>query len=133
MATYQSPFTRLRQHLRKQSDFLRDVLQDVTTLTQADLKQNTPGNRLPDEWETSVEVAGRQGKGRVGNARVERDPETWEPVLGYLNFGTHTHYVAPVHAHALHWTNALGEECFSKGHLVGGILGALYRTCKRQH
>ena len=112
MATYKSPFTDLRQQLRKQQEFLRDVLKDVTDLTQENLAKNTPGKTLPDEWVKSVEVSGRKGSGEVKNTRLEADRETWEKIFGYLNFGTRAH--GPVNAQVLHWVDkTTGEDIFA--------------------
>jgi len=121
MATYKSPFTKLRQQLHKHQEFLREVLDDVTDLTQENLTQNTPGKKLPDEWQKTVEVSGRHGEGRVFNTRVEADPDTWEEIMGYLNFGTRAH--GPVTAQALHWIDKeTGEDVFAKW--VKGIKAA---------
>jgi hypothetical protein len=125
MTTYRSPFTQLRQQLRKQREFLQGVLTDATQIAKANLRENTPGKKLPDEWVSTVQVSGRQGQGRVYNTRVERDPNTWEPIMGYLNFGTRTHWIEPVNAQALHWEE-FGQHYFSKGHIVSGILGSFF-------
>jgi hypothetical protein len=43
-----------------------------------------------------------------------------EPVATFLSEGTITHWVEPVTAQALHWTEG-GVDFFSKGHMVSGI------------
>jgi hypothetical protein len=43
-----------------------------------------------------------------------------EPVSTFLSEGTIAHWVAPVTAQALHWTEG-GVDFFSKGHMVTGI------------
>lgn len=57
---------------------------------------------------------------------VDRDEyfitNTNEPIITWIIEGTAEHFVAPVTASALHWTDFSGEH-FSKGHWVRGIVG----------
>jgi hypothetical protein len=46
------------------------------------------------------------------------------PYAVFLEYGTSPHFVAPVRAQALHWSEGWmggGKQYFSKGHVVGGI------------
>lgn len=50
------------------------------------------------------------------------------PIIDYLTLGTAAHFVAPVTAKALHWVDDSGQDRFSKGHWVSGIVGEDYEA-----
>lgn len=118
MATSLSDIAR---RLNNPTPFMTAILRELGERVVSDLRQNTPGDRLPSEW--TFEVSG--DRLTIFNTRLEGDREQWEVIFGYLNHGTRTHYVAPVKAQALHWTEG-GQHFFSKGHVVSGILGAFF-------
>lgn len=125
---YQSPFTDLRRQLHRQQEFLQNVLDDTVKMCiwgRKGLRWTTPGHYLPEQWISEVHVSGRRGTAHVWNVRVISDPDTWEPIMGYLNFGTRKHPIAPVNKQALHWIDEeTGEDRFSMGHDVKGIKAA---------
>lgn len=50
---------------------------------------------------------------------------TWQkdgkPLARWFNDGTKDHFIAPVTKLALHWISLLGNDAFSKGHMVRGL------------
>lgn len=118
MATSLSDIAR---RLSNTAPFITTILRELGERVVNDLRQNTPGERLPSEW--TYEVNGNSLT--IFNTRLEGDREQWEVIFGYLNHGTRAHFVAPVRAQALHWTEG-GQHFFSKGHVVSGILGAFF-------
>ncbi len=109
------------RRLRNPSPFIQAMMRELGERVVNDLRQNTPGERLPDEW--TFEVSG--DRLTIFNTRLEGDREQWEMIFGFLNHGTRTHYIMPRNAQALHWQVG-GQHFFSKGHVVSGILGAFF-------
>ncbi len=58
-----------------------------------------------------------KGEGKVIN--------TWgtpsKPLSKWFNYGTKTHFIAPIGALSLHWITKEGTHAFSKGHMVRGL------------
>lgn len=117
--------TDIANHLSNPRPFIEAMFRELGERVVADLRQNTPGERLPNEWQYEIDAGGNEARLTIFNSRLEGDREQWEVIFGYLNHGTRTHYVAPVRAQALHWTEG-GQHFFSKGHIVSGILGAFF-------
>lgn len=115
----------IARRLSNPRPFIETLFRELGERVVNDLRQNTPGERLPDEWQFTIDSGGNESRLTIFNSRLEGDREQWEVIFGYLNHGTRTHYVAPVKAQALHWVQN-GEHRFSKGHVVSGILGAFF-------
>lgn len=116
-----SSLSDISRRLSHPTPFFEAILRELGEIVVNDLRQNTPGERLPDEW--TYTVSGDTLS--IFNTRLEGDREQWEMIFGFLNHGTRTHFVAPVNAQALHWQVG-GQHFFSKGHVVSGILGAFF-------
>ena len=117
--------TDIARRLANQRQFIEAMFRELGEQVVTDLRQNTPGERLPNEWQYEIDAGGNESRLTIFNSRLEGDREQWEVIFGYLNHGTRTHYVAPVRAQALHWVEG-GQHFFSKGHVVSGILGAFF-------
>ena len=115
----------IARRLSNPRPFIETLFRELGERVVNDLRQNTPGERLPDEWQYAIDAGGNEARLTIFNSRLEGDREQWEMIFNYLNHGTRTHYVAPVRAQALHWTEG-GQHFFSKGHVVSGILGAFF-------
>jgi hypothetical protein len=48
---------------------------------------------------------------------------TDDPAASFVYYGTKAHFIAPVTAKALHWQDPAHGNCYSKGHMVKGIVG----------
>ncbi len=50
---------------------------------------------------------------------------TWgtpnKPLARWFNYGTKSHFIAPIGALSLHWITKEGAHAFSKGHMVRGL------------
>lgn len=111
----------IARRLNNPAPFITAILWELGERVVNDLRQNTPGERLPSEWTYEVTAT----RLTIFNTRLEGDRDQWEVIFGFLNHGTRTHFVAPVRAQALHWVEG-GQHFFSKGHVVSGILGAFF-------
>lgn len=73
---------------------------------------------LPDEFIDGIRfVKTEKNKGKLTN--VWGTPE--KPLALWFNDGTNDHFIAPVSKKALHWITLLGNDAFSKGHMVRGL------------
>lgn len=120
-----SKLSEIANRLTNPRPFIEALFRELGERVVNDLRQNTPGERLPTEWQYEIQTSGNETSMTIFNSRLEGDREHWEVIFGYLNHGTRTHYVAPVRAQALHWVEG-GQHFFSKGHVVSGILGAFF-------
>jgi hypothetical protein len=62
---------------------------------------------------------------KVTEKKVEVGLDTKVKHAIYLHEGTKAHWIEPVEAEALHWTQ-YGKHFFSKGHIVSGIKGVKF-------
>jgi hypothetical protein len=98
----------LTELTRRRAALLADALKTATPVSrpQGDEPEHTP--HAADLWTEQTTPAGES---------VVANPA---PYLLWQLTGTHDHFVAPVHAAALHFWSA-GVEHFSRGHMVRGI------------
>lgn len=114
------------ERIANPAPFFQAMFKDLRNKMLASLRENTPGERLWNEWSSKLQVAGSRSELTIFHRRLEGDRGHWEPIFGYLNEGTRTHWVEPINAQALRWEDESGEVHFSKGHIVSGILPAYF-------
>lgn len=89
---------------------------DVTVIPE--IRDVARAMNLPDEFIDNIKFI-KTGKntGKVIN--------TWgtsqKPLARWFNDGTKDHFIAPVSKKAHHWITLLGNDAFSKGHMVRGL------------
>ena len=86
----------IARRLNNPAPFITAILRELGERVVNDLRQNTPGERLPSEWTYAVTTTTLT----IFNTRLEADREQWEIIFGFLNHGTRAHFVAPVRAQA---------------------------------
>lgn len=73
---------------------------------------------LPDEFIDGIRfVKTEPNKGKLINVWGTSD----KPLAKWFNDGTKDHFIAPVTKKALHWITLLGNDAFSKKHMVRGL------------
>ena len=110
----------IAKRLRDPSLFVERILESVARSMVESLRANSPGERLPQEWEYTVDVSRTGGEMTVYHTRLEADRGTWEIIFHSHNSGSRDHFIAPVRATALSWVDG-GTRFFSKGHTVSGV------------
>ncbi len=90
-----------------------EALNDAAQIIREQLYDATP-KRTGETAEAWYVVAADRDEYFITNDNNE--------IITYLTEGTSAHFVAPVWAQALHWTDE-GGEYFSAGHMVSGIVG----------
>lgn len=97
------------------------------------LKENSPGTEFPTTW--TWELGGSSGaqtavvySTRLGHENKQGEDEGFLQIAIWQNDGTESHWVAPVKAKVLHWTDEeSGQDYYSMGHLVRGIQARHFR------
>ena len=105
--------------------FIQHVLKDVCLRCVDVLRENTYGTKMPQEWTFTYNIAGNRGKATVLHTRLESDRDTWEVVFHVMNHGSRRYMIYPKNVLALSWVED-GTRYFSKGHLVGGVVGLYF-------